>query len=85
MTLKEYDQKIKPGNRVYVVVNSNGERLYGTAGNLIGAEGFERIVKFDNGAMAKVTEENCRVINLDDGQKNDVTQDTTNVLRKTLN
>ena len=53
MNLKEYKETVKPGTRVYVMYQ--GVKVLGTAGNLLGADGEEPIIKFDNGVMGRVT------------------------------
>jgi len=55
MDLKEYQAKAHPGRRVYIM--HEGQKVYGTAGNMYGSSGIEYVVRFDFGSIAKVTEE----------------------------
>lgn len=62
MNMKEYQEKVLPGTRVFIEVAGN--RYEGTAGRMFAPEGITFVIKFDTGIIGKVTEETVGMIQL---------------------
>jgi len=70
MTFEEYKKTVLPGRRVcFDPVESTGRRfgpkMYGTAMHFLTATGTEYAVKYDNGMIGKVSENNVQFFSLE--------------------
>lgn len=66
MTLLEYNQKVAPGRRVYVLI-PNGSKVYGTACNIGNSDGtIDPGIRFDSGLLAKVTETSAYLVQMEE-------------------
>lgn len=65
MTFDEYKKKVKPGKRVFVLLN--GRKVYGAACMLYSATGEEYAIKFDNETMPRlVSEGNVHLVRMEE-------------------